>query len=63
MIKNDLINLEGKIVTEKEFEKIYESDLIINFQNCGRSGLKNNCIWIILMLLDGTEINLYIKEN
>lgn len=62
MTREELIKIEGNVLTAKEFENVYNSEIIINVQNCGRSGLKENCIWVILILLDGTEVNLYVKD-
>lgn len=63
LTRKELVNLEGNIITKEEFENLYESEIIINFQNCGKSGLKKNCIWVVLTLIDGADINIYVTES
>lgn len=62
MTKEDILKLDTQIVSIKIFEKIFESDCIIGFQNVGHSGLKDNCDWYILTLVDGEEVNLYCER-
>ncbi len=59
MKKEDIINLEGKIVDKEIFQRMFESEEVINFQNCGMSGLKKGYFWFIVTLIDGTEVNMY----
>ncbi len=59
MKKEDIINLEGKIVDKEIFQRMFESEEVINFQNCGMSGLKKGYFWFIVTLIDVTEVNMY----
>lgn len=63
MTREEILNLDTEIVTKEVFENIFESECIIGFQNAGRSGIYTGCIWYILTLDDGTDINLYCKES
>ncbi len=63
MTREEIINLDTLEVTEEIFQEIYQSEDVINFQNVGRSGLKQGYNWLILTLVDGTTVNLYLKEK
>ena len=62
MKREDILKLEGKIIEKEVFQEMFESEEVINFQNCGASGLKKGYIWFIVTLIDGTEVNLYSVE-
>lgn len=62
MKKEDILKLEGKIIEKEVFQEMFESEEVINFQNCGASGLKKGYVWFIVTLIDGTEVNLYSVE-
>lgn len=62
MIREDILKLEGEIVSKDLFQEIFESEDVMNFQNCGMSGLKKGYCWFIVTLIDGTEVNLYSME-
>lgn len=62
MTKEEIIKLDTEVVSAETFEKIFASDCIIGFQKVGPSGLKDNCDWYILTLIDGEEVNLYCKR-
>lgn len=59
MRREDILSLEGKIVEKEIFQKMFESEEVMNFQNCGMSGLKKGYFWFIVTLIDGTEVNMY----
>lgn len=59
MRREDILNLEGKIVKKEIFQRMFESEEVMNFQNCGMSGLKKGYFWFIVTLIDGTEVNMY----
>lgn len=62
MNKDEILKFEGQIVEKDFFYEIFESEIVMNFQNCGASGLKKGYTWFIITLIDGTEVNLYSKE-
>lgn len=62
MSREEILKLEGKIIDKELFQRIFESECVINFQNCGMSGLKKGYYWFIVTLIDGTEVNLYSVE-
>ena len=62
MKRENILELEGKIVEKEIFQEIFESEEVMNFQNCGASGLKKGYMWFIVTLIDGTEVNLYSVE-
>lgn len=59
MTREEILSLEGKIVEKEFFQSIFESEEVMNFQNCGASGLKKGYFWFIVTLIDGTEVNMY----
>lgn len=59
MTREEILSLEGKIVEKEFFQSIFESKEVMNFQNCGISGLKKGYFWFIVTLIDGTEVNMY----
>lgn len=63
MILEDIIKLEGQIITKEKLNELVKSEFIAFFQNCGSSGLKIGYTWYILNLIDGTEINFYCKTE
>lgn len=57
---NDLKDLDGKIIDEQEtFDELTQSELVIDFESIGCSGLHSNKIWYTFTLLDNTEISVY----
>lgn len=62
MTREEILKLDTEIVSKELFQEIFESEEVMNFQNCGVSGLKNNYNWFIITLTDGKEINLYAKD-
>ncbi|MFK4785003.1 hypothetical protein [Fusobacterium sp. MFO224] len=62
MLLNDILKLEGTIITVEKFNEIIQSQFIIFSQNCGISGLKIGYNWYIFTLTDGMEVNVYCKS-
>ncbi|WP_300357758.1 hypothetical protein [Fusobacterium sp.] len=62
MTREDILKLEGKIIDKELFQFIFENENVMNFQNCGMSGLKKGYVWFIITLIDGTEVNVYSVE-
>lgn len=62
MTGKEILKLEAEIVDKDLFQQIFESEDVMNFQNCGMSGLKKGCCWYIVTLIDGTEVNIYSVE-
>lgn len=62
MDRDEILKLEGEVVEKELFQFIFESECVMNFQNCGVSGLKKGYNWFIVTLIDGTEVNLYSVE-
>ncbi len=62
LTREEILNLEGKIIEKEFFQLMFESECVMNFQNCGMSGLKKGYNWFIVTLIDGTEVNLYCIE-
>lgn len=60
MMKQDIINLEGKPVTLEELEVIEESPDVKKVEDMGTSGLHPHMHWMIVTLNDGEEISVYL---
>ena len=44
MKRENILELEGKIVEKEIFQEIFESEEVMNFQSCGASGLKKGYV-------------------
>ncbi len=62
MTREEILKLEGTIIEKELFQEMFESEEVMNFQNCGMSGLKKGYCWFIVTLIDGTEVNIYSVE-
>lgn len=52
---------DGEVITENDFESLWESTFVENCENCGESGIYYGHTWYVLYLIDGTEISVYLK--
>lgn len=48
----------GKQVTNEQYDNIIESEAVVEVENIGCSGMCPYCIWFIVKLVDGTEVNI-----
>lgn len=58
----DIRDLEGKIVTDKEFEEIEHSLDVVSLENNGNSGLHPSAVWWTAFLKDGGEFDFYSQS-
>lgn len=49
---------DGKQVTNEQYDNIIESEAVVEVENIGCSGMCPYCIWFIVKLVDGTEVNI-----
>lgn len=65
---DEMLRLDGEIITEEQFDEITESEECINFENNGLSGQYNNCVWYSIRLkqeisdFEETEIQVYLER-
>lgn len=50
---------DDKQVTDEQYDKIIESEAVVEVENLGVSGRYPYCTWFIVKLIDGTEVNIY----
>ena len=59
MDKNELLKLDGTVVTLEVLEEVDEMFEVVSNEDLGVSGTKYGHNWHLVTLTDGTEINLY----
>ena len=57
----DIKELDGEIVNEKDLEILWELDLVEQCEGCGESGRYPGHNWYVFRLIDGTEVNVYTE--
>lgn len=60
MKKQDLLNLDGEIITLEQLNVIEEMEEVVDVNDCGLSGQHFNKHWYVAILDTNEEINLYI---
>ena len=55
-------SLDGEYVNEELYYELTESELVVNYETIGTSGIYNNSLCIGLSLVDTSNIDIYYKE-
>lgn len=55
----ELKEMEWSIVTDEQFDSIWEMPEVERIENNGLSGAYPNKLWYTVILENGTEINIY----
>ena len=56
----EIIELNGEVITEDIFTELIESDLVTNYEHCGCSGRIIGKQLYSFLLVDGTEIEILL---
>jgi hypothetical protein len=62
MSKEELLELDGLVLTDEEFHNLEEEELVDNIDCDGTSGLHPGCLLWSVTLEDGEEISVYTRS-
>lgn len=60
MNKQDLLNLDGEIISLEKLDEIEEMQEVVKVEFCGLSGQHYNKNWYVVTLDTNEEINVYL---
>ena len=59
MTRDEILELEDKVITLEQLEAIEESPLVESVENCGNSGIYPHLLWYAITLRDGSQLSVY----
>lgn len=60
MKREEILKLNGELVTESQYDEIAEHEDVISIENNGNSGRFVNKIWYSVYLTEDEEISIYL---